>query len=576
MRVQTMTGRRRTIAGLSLGLLSMVACAGDADDASSDSQTPVTPIQLGSSGPQVRALHEYLTRYGYFENPALRRQHKNWQPIVNQSPANLDVFDRVTEEGLREFQKLMGIEQTGIVDQATSELMAKPRCAHPDFDPDRMDPTQKFAIATDTWGSTRALKYKFLNYTSDMIAPDIRATVQNAFDRWAAVSDLTFTRVLDQIASHIELRWRTPSFCGTPFEEQLCDYLALAHFPDDGGDITFNDSETWNWNFLQTVATHEIGHTLGLHHSSFSTAIMYPIVQSGPIQMTIDDMQAVGAVYSSWGVMAAPVGIQDFSYSQDGSGSAWAISTTVAPDFGNFIYSRSASGTWTMDNGAASLKVAAVSSSVVWTVDKYGNVWERLGPSNYITRNLPVPAVDITYGGGTIWAVGNNNQIYLRSGNIWQVLLAGGGTGLPLAGTKVAVGPVAGYPCYGNAVWVVKPNGRIIRRRTASCTISSFVWEDMPFLPSTNPGLVQVEGGPAKDIAVGADGSVWAIGGASVNGGNQIYIWNQQDSANLGTGVPSRFDWRLVSGGAVGVAVQPDGTPWVNNNANTLFRRNRQ
>ncbi len=66
--------------------------------------------------------------------------------------------------------------------------------------------------------------------------------------------------------------------------------------------------------------------------------------------------------------------------------------------------------------------------------------------------------------------------------------------------------------------------------------------------------------GAAKDVGVGADGSVWVIGVNAVGGGFGIYRWN-------GT------NWTGIDGGAVRIAVAPDGAPWVVNDAGGIFQR---
>jgi predicted Zn-dependent protease len=69
--------------------------------------------------------------------------------------------------------------------------------------------------------------------------------------------------------------------------------------------------------------------------------------------------------------------------------------------------------------------------------------------------------------------------------------------------------------------------------------------------------------GAGKDIAVGADGTVWVIGLGAVVGGNfAIHKWNE------GTG-----NWEASDGGAVRIAVSPTGVPWVVNAAGQIFRR---
>jgi hypothetical protein len=66
--------------------------------------------------------------------------------------------------------------------------------------------------------------------------------------------------------------------------------------------------------------------------------------------------------------------------------------------------------------------------------------------------------------------------------------------------------------------------------------------------------------GAATSIAVGANNSVWVVGTNPAPGGYGIYRWT-------GTG------WNPVAGGAVSIAVDPGGNPWVINSAHQIYHR---
>ena len=86
----------------------------------------------------------------------------------------------------------------------------------------------------------------------------------------------------------------------------------LAVTASDGSTIQFTSRRTWIADSLQLVATHEIGHALGLLHATTSNSIMYPIDQ-GQNVLGSDDKAAIRALYG-WsaqtkmegGTMAAP------------------------------------------------------------------------------------------------------------------------------------------------------------------------------------------------------------------------------------------------------------------------------
>lgn len=68
--------------------------------------------------------------------------------------------------------------------------------------------------------------------------------------------------------------------------------------------------------------------------------------------------------------------------------------------------------------------------------------------------------------------------------------------------------------------------------------------------------------GQARDVGVGADGTAWVIGWVSNGGGNYpIAKWT------------GSF-WQEVPGGAVRIAVAPNGNPWVVNAAGLIYRYN--
>jgi hypothetical protein len=67
--------------------------------------------------------------------------------------------------------------------------------------------------------------------------------------------------------------------------------------------------------------------------------------------------------------------------------------------------------------------------------------------------------------------------------------------------------------------------------------------------------------GAATDIAVGADGTVWCIGIQSVGGGYNIRYFDK-----------SKQSWVTIPGGAVRIAVLPNGLPWVVNNGGNIYR----
>ena len=89
-------------------------------------------------------------------------------------------------------------------------------------------------------------------------------------------------------------------------------------------DIEFNTSYNFytpsyssppsNYFDLQTVATHEIGHLIGLDHSGLANAVMYPYGDSGTggikYSLAIDDMIGSGVLYTNSAIQPLTGGIK--------------------------------------------------------------------------------------------------------------------------------------------------------------------------------------------------------------------------------------------------------------------------
>jgi hypothetical protein len=86
--------------------------------------------------------------------------------------------------------------------------------------------------------------------------------------------------------------------------------------------------------------------------------------------------------------------------------------------------------------------------------------------------------------------------------------------------------------------WVINADGYILRAGPSG-------WERLP--------------GLARDIGIGADGSVWVVGITQTAGGFTLHRWNGRD-------------WDLMPGGAVRIDVDRHGNPWVVNDRGEIFR----
>ncbi|UQA62528.1 matrixin family metalloprotease [Polyangium aurulentum] len=292
---------------------ALVACAPEGasdlmDGAQADAVEAGAPVlAFGDSGEDVRWVYGYLRQYGYFANEALAHHYPGWKPAASREPADPEVFDEAIEEGVMLFQKAYGLPITGAVDEATLAAMQKPRCSFPDFytSADAAAGSHNFTLHGSKWSKT-ALTYRFANYTSDLSQASIRNAVSEALFDWSASSPLTFSEVSS--GEDITIGWYTGSHCSASAFDGSNGVLAHAFFPSSGGDVHFDDAESWSTSsssgiHLETVAVHELGHSLGLAHSSVSGSIMYPTYSGVNDAPRDDDRAGIWAIY---GAFSAP------------------------------------------------------------------------------------------------------------------------------------------------------------------------------------------------------------------------------------------------------------------------------
>ena len=159
--------------------------------------------------------------------------------------------------------------------------------------------------AISTWDKLD-ITYSFANGTDQLPGDTERNLIQRAFALWANQTALIFTELADNSVADIVIGWAVGDHGdGDPFDGPG-DILAHASFPNpyDNSQVFLHfdddehwvDSETRNVDLL-TVAAHEIGHTLGLAHSSDPQALMFASY-SGPRRfLSEDDIAGVQELY---------------------------------------------------------------------------------------------------------------------------------------------------------------------------------------------------------------------------------------------------------------------------------------
>ncbi|KAK7307179.1 hypothetical protein VNO77_40010 [Canavalia gladiata] len=251
----------------------------------------------GQNYEDLSIIKKYFHHLGYIPNAP----HSNFN----------NNFDQTLVSAIKAYQKNYKLNVTGEFDKHTLQHLRVPRCGVPD-------------IINGTTGSVQVANYSFfpgrprwpqvpgrLTYGFDQggiqIPTNFRNAIINGMNRWSQVSRTSF----QSTTTNPQLRfgfYRGNHGDGSPFDGPLG---TLAHaFAPTNGRCHFDADERWvpdvtqspgQNNFdLESVATHEVGHLLGLHHSNDPNAIMFPSIPSGTRKVNLgqDDIEGIRVLYN--------------------------------------------------------------------------------------------------------------------------------------------------------------------------------------------------------------------------------------------------------------------------------------
>ena len=185
--------------------------------------------------------------------------------------------------------------------------------------------------------------------------------------------------------------------------------------------------------------------------------------------------------------------------------------------------------TWSIIGGGA-VRIAVAPDGNPWVVNSMGLIFRKVG-NDWIP--MPGLATDIGIGAdNTVWVLGKTKPasdypIFYWDGKTW--IKTDG------IGVRIAVDP-------NGSPWVVNSAGQIFRRNGTS-------WHE-----AKGPGNF-------IDVGVGADNTVWALGGKENAGNHDVYKWNA-----------SKNTWEKTEGAGTAISVDFDGIPYVINGAGEIYK----
>jgi uncharacterized protein (TIGR02145 family) len=266
------------------------------------------------------------------------------------------------------------------------------------------DEDNNFSIGGSTKWSTTEITYSFSNSFPNK--DNFKNAIRNAFLTWGnSSSSIKFKEINSNAEIRIEMGGIQHLGCPIDFEE---DKLAHGFYPppdqeygDFAGDLHFYNK--WNWttdgtsNYdIETSALHEIGHILGLGHSSIQQSVMFRRYSGIRKTLSQDDKDAICQLY--------------------GCNNSTQNNLTLSGDFnfGSVSIGNNASKLLTISNtGSVSLTINSISLPAGFSGNWSGSI--NAGNSQQINITF-TPTSTINYNG--VLTVNSNAQSGINTLNV--------------------------------------------------------------------------------------------------------------------------------------------------------------
>ncbi|KAF1861849.1 hypothetical protein Lal_00026319 [Lupinus albus] len=269
----------------------------------SEPTTTSAPVEITD----IAAAKQYLYDLGY---------------ITNSSYPFSDILDTETISAIKTYQKFFNLDVTGILDNKTLNQMTLPRCVVPDLNLvyDLNSETNVSWPQGIRWfpngTSTNHLTYGFLPQSK--IPHHFQKVFIDAFNRWSeAIAELKLAKLNFTKTNYKTSDIKIGFYFLDNSVENVVGGTIMRYEKGFGGKIVGDirldaskywvlpgDNGTWSWKDgdfdLGTVAMHQIGHILGLSHSSNVKSVMYPSILTEneiKVELIANDKSNIQNVY---------------------------------------------------------------------------------------------------------------------------------------------------------------------------------------------------------------------------------------------------------------------------------------
>ncbi|WJX92619.1 hypothetical protein P8452_74236 [Trifolium repens] len=231
-------------------------------------------------------IQQYLQFLGYFNNTL----------IIN------DTITSNFQSGLKEYQKNFNLKVTGQLDDNTYDKLSSSRCFVSDIinGTNTMEETK---ISFKPWWGADKKELTYAFNPKNNVTNEVKLLVKSVFENWS-ITTLKFKEAKTFNDSDINIVFVTIDGIGGfvgGVDINYSSHIGTIYLDSDEQWILPSDNFNENGDVdLESVVMHQVGHVLGLEHSSVEEAIMYPIVlQEKKIKLVNqDDLQKISAIYN--------------------------------------------------------------------------------------------------------------------------------------------------------------------------------------------------------------------------------------------------------------------------------------
>jgi hypothetical protein len=244
------------------------------------------------SNDEVKAI-QFLRRYGYLPEPTSRL------------PMSRPLFTNA----LNNYQVMSSISINSNLEDDTLSSMTSTRCGNADVRRSENSGLARYEIHAPRWNKGN-LTWRISRYPvrpTSLTRSVVDGALRKAFRMWSNVSKIDFVQISGDSprAADIDIRFKSSSYddtCSIYFQDGELAHATLRR----PAKIHFNGRVGWKIDLasrynsdvdLVAVAAHEVGHVLGLDHSSDRNALMFARYQRQNSGLGRDDIQAIQFMY---------------------------------------------------------------------------------------------------------------------------------------------------------------------------------------------------------------------------------------------------------------------------------------